>query len=527
MTYAATHDVPPTFEELHNPERIQRLFGVDLTLLDEAAEHTPTLPLEAFGKWKAWIETAADDAGCPNDYVAASLLATAAAAVGNSRCVAGADNGWFPQPCVLWAALVGGPSTHKTPGLQATTNALKTIEQEEWAAHEPERLKHQEEIEIAKAHEAAWKDAVARAIKSGEPPPSRPAESLSPHPFTEPQIIVGDTTPEALAGIAASNPRGVIVVRDELAALLGGFDRYKAGGSERAMFLEAYGAGSYRVSRKAAGTVTIPRLAVSIVGGLQPERFSELIANTADDGLQARFLYVYPRRRPFEGRRNQRTDTPRIQAAFRALRKLQMRDSGNGPEPVTLPLEPDASEAFETWMKEHDAAPRIGSTRLQSWMGKSAGSILRIALNIELLEWAYNEAGHPPQQVSFDSLGKAIALHDYFAQMAVKTFFGGAQSQTEVHARAIARWIAGHFDPDEPDTAPLHAVSEREVYKGFRIAGIKSPNEAKAALNFLVDAGWLTHEPARADGKPGRRAQKYEIRTDVWGALSELQLSCQ
>jgi hypothetical protein len=37
MTDEIQHEVAPTEEELNSPERLQRLYGVDLSLLDEVA----------------------------------------------------------------------------------------------------------------------------------------------------------------------------------------------------------------------------------------------------------------------------------------------------------------------------------------------------------------------------------------------------------------------------------------------------------------------------------------------------------
>jgi hypothetical protein len=76
-------------------------FGHDRDLPDPAISETwpepdfavlrqdrlpPRLPITAFGPaWAEWIMSAAEAAACPPDYVAAPLLATSSALIGNAR----------------------------------------------------------------------------------------------------------------------------------------------------------------------------------------------------------------------------------------------------------------------------------------------------------------------------------------------------------------------------------------------------------------------------------------------------------
>lgn len=75
----------------------------------------PPLPLAAFGShWAAWIESAADAAACPADYVAAPLLASASAPIGHARW-AQATPSWT-EPPHLWIGAVGDSGNGKSPG---------------------------------------------------------------------------------------------------------------------------------------------------------------------------------------------------------------------------------------------------------------------------------------------------------------------------------------------------------------------------------------------------------------------------
>jgi hypothetical protein len=66
----------------------------DLAALRYDRRPLPRIPMSVFGPaWGDWISTAAEAAACPPDYVAAPLLATVSALIGNARW-AQATPGW-------------------------------------------------------------------------------------------------------------------------------------------------------------------------------------------------------------------------------------------------------------------------------------------------------------------------------------------------------------------------------------------------------------------------------------------------
>lgn len=501
-----------------NLDQLGGRYGIDLTLIDEVAGDVPHLPLELFGPWARWLDVAATDAGAPSDYVAATLLAGASAVIGNARWVAGAGDGWFLQPGVLWVALVGAPSSGKSPATAAVIDAIKRIDRDDLQAWEPERLRREEEIVVARATEAAWKDSVTAAVRSGDAPPPMPHDAIVPTPTVPPQILVGDTTGEAMLQIAAASPRGILVYRDELAGLIGGLDRYRAGGSDRAALLEGYGGGEYRIARKSGGATVVPHLSVNVLGGLQPDRFQSLIGRGDDDGLEARLLLVFPTRRPFAGRPAVRVDRVRLVDAFRRLRGLQMVDDGDGLKPAVIPLDDVAADSFVRWLQERDVAPPVGTGRFLAWWGKGPGRVLRLALAMTLLEWAYEGSGHPPQIIRDECLARAIYMHEeVFAAHARKTFADAGLPEAERHARTIARWLAAQAGDAEPSSITL-----REVYRS-RHLGIRTRDDAYHALQVLADAGWVRAAPSRAGDNPGRKSERFEIPDALWSCLAELE----
>src|ERR671911_191594 len=111
-------------------------------------------------------------------------------------------------------------------------------------------------------------------------------------------------------------------------------DRYGGAGSERALWLEAYGARPFTLDRvKEAKPIRADALAVGILGGIQPDRLASLVLAGDDDGLAARLLYVWPETQP--PRRHDRGCDEA--AALNALRRLITLAAG-ADGPVVLPF---------------------------------------------------------------------------------------------------------------------------------------------------------------------------------------------
>ena len=94
-------------------------------------------------------------------------------------------------------------------------------------------------------------------------------------------------------------------MRDELAGWLEGMARYSGGGSDRPFWLEAYGGRGFTVERMGREPLTIDRLSIGVVGGIQPDRLNTLLFKSDDDGLLARFLPIWPEPAPLK-----RPDSP-------------------------------------------------------------------------------------------------------------------------------------------------------------------------------------------------------------------------
>lgn len=264
----------------------------DLEWLDPPRPIPPPVPFkDVFSpRWSAWMRSAADAKGAPVDYVMGGLLAVLSSVLGNARWAA-PWSGWA-EPPVLWACLIGNPSAGKSPALDAVVGPLRKLEQRLREKARTERQDWEEQAAVAKIADATWKEEVKTALKGGEAPPERPAAAeLDPEP-TMPRLMVNDATIEKVATILAHQPRGLLVMRDELAGWLQGMTRY-SGNSDRPFWLESNGGRFYAVERMGRPSVDVPHLTVAVLGGIQPDRLRSLLMGGGDDdGLLARFLPI-------------------------------------------------------------------------------------------------------------------------------------------------------------------------------------------------------------------------------------------
>jgi len=479
--------------------------------LDLAAGDTlppPALPLsDVFPPgWASWIEAAAESKGAPPDYVALALLSVAGALIGNARW-ANPWDGWQEPPAIN-AALIGNPSAGKSPALDAVTTPLAEIEvviNEDWKER---RREHSTDKVAAADRRARWEKEVKTAVGLGNVPPVMPADADEPDAPQRRRILSTDPTVAKAERMSAANPRGLVLVRDELAGWLAGMDRFANGaGSDRAFWLQAYGGRHWSPDRVKDGDaeISVPNLTWSIVGGIQPDRLASLLLAGDDDGLAARFLYTWPApqkpRRPRDG-----LAVARARDWLARLRTLPWTP----PAPLLVPFAPAAQAALQIW-REEVAGMEEGSAGLfLSWLGKLPGFAVRLSLIFAHLAWCEHGRGDPPGEVQEADMLRALAfLSGYAVPMARRCFGEAALPEAERDARRLARWLLRR----RPVPETLNVRELRRMQEG---PGIGTPERLKAALEELAGLGVVRAAPAR-DGAPGRMRSDWAVNPALAG----------
>jgi hypothetical protein len=471
----------------------------------------PRLPIEVFGdNWARWITEAATAAVCPVDYVALPLLASASSLIGNARW-AQATPGW-KEPPHLWMVAVGDSGEGKSPGSDCImSSVVPELERRMVGDFVERRDEWRMAVKLDKLAERQWEDAVRAAQKSGAPLPEQPRPTASEIEPQQPRLRQNDVTVEQVAAVLSdAAPKGLMVVRDEIAGWIAGMNAYNPAG--RAFWIEAYGGRPYRVERRKHGTkpIDIPHLAVSVSGGTQPERLAQLIAG-ADDGLLSRIQWAWPDPVAFELGQ----ETPGAVWAIDALDRLRELDlqPGDTPgfpsRPVLVPLTGQGQQLIGEFGREIQARRDNASGLLRSTYGKARGAALRLSLILEELWWC-GRAGLtlPPDHITPRAFAAAATMvNDYFLPMAERVFGDAAASNTERIAATLARWIIKER-PTE--------VHVRFLLREARLPGLRAAEQIKAAADALVEADWL-HPPVKGTAFQQRGRVVYVVNPKLYG----------
>jgi Protein of unknown function (DUF3987) len=471
----------------------------DMTMMRLNRRQPPPLPLEEiFGiQWGCWLLETAAAAGCCPDYVAMPLLATASALIGNARC-AQATPGWS-EPPHIWTCVVGDSGDGKSPGADCILRDVLPELERRMIGDFPDRLREwKADTERIKTLDEDWKDKVRAAHKKSETAPPPPADVSPPEPQA-PRLRQNDVTVEKVATLlACAAPKGLLIVRDEMAGWLGGMNQYHDAG--RSFWIEAYGGRPYRVERqKNPMPIDVTRLVVAAYGGTQPEKLATMLQD-ADDGLFSRVMWAWPSPVPFRlGREKPGADWA-IEALNR-LRELELEApfvAEGMPRPLMVKMAPEALPLMEAFARDMQAAQQEAGGLMRSAFGKARGLTLRLSLVLEMLWWtAQGGMTFPPIILSVKAFLAAAALvAEYFMPMAERVYGDAAATETERNAATLARWII------KTKATEVHV---RFLQREARLPGLREAEVIGEAIEALQEADWLGEQES---GKPkGKRAR--------------------
>lgn len=490
----------------------------DMTIMRQVRQEDRAFPIDMFTPWwQREVEALATNGAAPIDYAAATILTTAASAIGNARWAN--PLGTWHEPPIFWAQIIGPPSANKSPAIRPYMNILNEIEQSWEPDFQEEKRLWQSKKKKADAARKQWEARMAQAMEKGEDVGEMPSECMAPPEPARRRALIGDATLEALLRQMAVNPRGFLNYRDEMVGWYSNLSRYGGtGATDRPAWLEAYGGGIYTVDRVKDGgdAVRVRKFNVSILGGIQPEPLLSM-ASSAEDGLQARFMPFWPENTKRKLYRGEKIEL-KGRFAIEALSELRMKkDKATGlMEPVIVPFSEEASRVFADWEDERMDREEFVPSKLANTFGKARGHVARIALILEMLKWAedpFHEDFNGPEEVSVDSVRKAIMFReDYLKHMQVRVFGFTGETDESRMAKAIAEWIVHNG---------IENFRVRQLKREGGIPGISSRTtneQIEDALGYLVALRWLTVEEPQGRGRP---SPKYVVNERLWPLVNK------
>ncbi len=446
-------------------------------------------PLRTYAAEVAWAVNA------PVDFVGVPMLVASSGAIGNSRWLS--ITGSHAQPPVIFAAVVGRPGSGKSAPLDFVLAPLHAAEAEFYRQWEKAKKE--------------WED-------------RDEADAKEPRPKLR-RCLIDDTTVEALCRILSENPRGVLMARDELAALVTGMNQYRDGGkgSDRQIFLKIWSAAPIRVDRsKLEGIpLTVRRPCLPIIGGIQPGVIDWLKGEQKDDrpppddGFFDRFVTCYPGDLPAIGEEWREVSAEAAndwRCTIDALLGLEM-DAEVGKErrevrPRLLSFTDEGRAAWARLTAAH--AVEVNDATFPDWLRGPwqklcPGYAGRLALVLQLLHWTCSEGSY--DHVEARSVEDAFRLVAYFKAHARKVYAIMAADPCTREAAHVLRWLIRNPE--------VKAFSRRDAHR--QLAHTFARSEAlEAPLTRLVEHGYLRAIAVDQRPGPGRKAStRYEVNT-LW-----------
>lgn len=445
---------------------------------------------------RALVEDVADRMQVPTDFPAVVAVAALAGLCGRRALIQpkAHDFSWIVTPN-LWGALIGPPSVMKSPLIAYVTAPVRAIEAEWRKAHKDAVEEYKSAQERAQLDHSVWAEQYKRAAKQGKPAPIKPEASLAPP--TQQRLIAVDATFESLHERLAENPGGIFVLRDELSGWLASLER-QGREAERAFFLECWnGDSNFTIDRVARGFICVEHCCVSLFGGIQPDRLQAYLADAlrngpTNDGLIQRFqLCVWP-------------DLPRTwkyvdrtpdAAAIRMAESVYRRIAGMSAEsPLLLKFSTTAQPFFVEWLTELETQLRSGelSPFIQAHLAKYRKLMPAIALLFSLADGKLDSVGHQHAQ-------QAAAWCGYLEHHAHRVYASRTTPEAIAASDLAAKLLKG-WKRNEGE------FSLRDVYRNAW-SGLATPDEARAALLSLEDAGWVRR--SKTPPTSGRPSETY------------------
>lgn len=447
-------------------------------------------PVEALPQAVAgFVSRSAQAIGCDASFIALPLLVGFASVIGNSRRVQ-LKLGWS-EPAILWGAIIGESGSTKSPALELALRAVRERQRnamrkhaEAMRAYEVGRLNHEREL-------TAWKRS-----KAGGDPPEAPEAPTCERCWTD------DATIEALAKLLQDNPRGLLVIRDELAGWLN-FDRYSGSsggggkGGEAPKWLEMFGGRALVVDRKTSATIYVPQAAVSIVGGIQPGILARYVGQEhRDNGLLARLLLTMPPRRPkvwTEADIDPMAEAG-IAAIFEALHELEPASNADGePRSAIVQLTAEGKRAWIAFYNEHNAEAADLCGDLAAAWSKLEGYAARFALVHHLIRQVFGE--DVGDGIDAVSIAAGVRLSRWFAHEAKRVYAMLAEDDESRQRRQSVELIERKGG----------SVTVRDWQ---RTRSHRTAEDAEAELAELVVFGegrWEEVAPGPKGGRPSKR----------------------
>lgn len=240
----------------------------------------PELPIDGLpASIQEYINAVCEIYHCPREFVTASVLATAATAVGKRIKI---NEGKYKNNLVLWFVLVARSGSNKSYPMKLVSSPLRKIDAELF--------------EIYKLLHNVWKTTPAKERDENEPRcPAIVLDDCTDERRNE-ILFLNDSANQPDASLYVGDPtmRGAIGIYPELKGMFDSKNQYQNGGTAPiSRMLRLFDCECIKVDRRNSATMLIRNPFLNIIGDLQTGMLRATFGNELfmTNGLNQRFLF--------------------------------------------------------------------------------------------------------------------------------------------------------------------------------------------------------------------------------------------
>lgn len=395
----------------------------------------------------------------PAGLAMAALAVCAAATPDRIKLQVKVNDPTWREPARLWVALIGAPSTKKSPIIGAAVRPLAQVDTKLFGEYV--------------ARQQAYQALPSAERKQIAPPPQK-------------RLRLQDTTVEAAQDVLKDSPDGVLSVQDELSGWFGAMDKYAAGKgamADRGFWLQSYNGGAYALNRVSRGASLIPNLSISVLGGIQPEPLRQIVGDSVDDGLIQRLLPVILRPADLDRDEPQDGSVDRYEGLVKRLTELKPPRSANERDGYLI-FDKEAQDVRNALAEKHRALTDVEtvSPKLAAHFGKYDGLFARLCVLWHCIEHA--DKPEMPVAISGETARRvADFLHGYIAPSSV-AFYTGVLRLSDDHEQLIE--LASYILSQR-----LETVQHRDCQRGSRTLKGLTQNQTRVLFEKLESFSWL------------------------------------
>lgn len=454
---------------------------------------------------RRWLMDSSERMQVPPDFAAAAAIVAFGIIIGRGCGIhPKKSDDWLVVPN-LWGIVIGRPSLMKSPSITEGFMALTMLEGEERNRFFQAEVDFKLNSKVLKLTETVIAEELKRAIKAGnseevERCRQKLADLQAEVPVRK-RYQTQDGTIEKVGELLIENPRGMLVLRDEL---IGWFSSLEKDGREgdRAFFLEAWnGNQGFTYDRIGRGTLDVPALCLSVFGALTPGPLSAYVhqatrGGVGDDGLLQRFqVAVWPDAPAEWNNVDRKPDLAAKEQVAKIAKVLSGQIPGTMEETGTIPslrFTDAGQEIFDFWRFKLESRIR-GELRLPSAMESHLVKYRKLMPSLALIFHLVAVAdGSAEGLVSGEAAVLAAEWCEYLESHAVR-IYGAATLPGLEQAREIVRHIKRGAVQDK--------CKPKDIYRNHW-ARLSTPDEVRAGLELLEQYDWLVVEKVPTGGKP-------------------------